>query len=54
MKLNITNEEFVEVREAVCQEYTLEEIYWKIVNLEWSPEMFRFFIDEMLKEQRKK
>ena len=53
MKLNMTNEQFVEVKEAVNQEYTLDEIYWKIVNMDWSQEMFRFFVDEILREQRK-
>lgn len=49
----MTDEEFTEVKEAVHQEYTLEEIYWKIANLEWSPEMFIFFMKEISKELRK-
>jgi hypothetical protein len=54
MKLNMTNEEFVEVKEALNQEYTLDEIYWKIANLKWSQEMFVFFINELSREQRKR
>lgn len=49
----MTDKAFTEVQEAIWQEYTLEEIYWKIVNLEWSPEMFQYFIDEISKEKRK-
>ena len=47
----MTNEQFVEVKEAVHQEYTLDEVYWKIVNMDWSQEMFRFFVDEISKKR---
>jgi hypothetical protein len=49
----MTDKQFTEVREALYQEYTLDEIYWKIVNMDWTQEMFRFFINEIPKQQRK-
>jgi hypothetical protein len=48
----MTDKELIEVREAINQEYTLGEIYWKIANLDWTKEMFKLFINEILKEQR--
>jgi hypothetical protein len=42
-----------EVTEAVNQEYTLEEVYWKIANMDWTIEMFKMFIDKIENQQRK-
>ena len=45
--------QFNEVAEAVNQEYTLEEVYQKIANMDWTIEMFKMFIENIENQQRK-
>jgi hypothetical protein len=50
----MTKQELDEVTEAVNEMYTLDEVYWSVVNMDWTVEMFRFFVKRILDKNRKK
>ena len=49
----MTSEQISEVKSAVFEMYTIEEIYDFIANGKWTKDMFLFFIKETISYHRK-
>jgi hypothetical protein len=48
----MTKEQIEEVREAIHEFYTLDEIYWKVSNMDWTIEMFKYFVGEITRKKK--
>jgi hypothetical protein len=48
----MTKNQLDEVNEAVNEMYTLPEVYWKIVNMDWTLEMFEMFMNRVIRKDR--
>ena len=50
---SMTLEQINEVKSAVFEMYTLKDVYWKVVNMDWTLEMFEFFMKETISRSKK-
>ena len=45
----MTKKQLEEINAAVDEMYTVDEIYWKVANMDWTLEMFKMFFNRVIR-----